>query len=87
MQTTSKTRRQALIGEAEEILGITCVESSGGRLAHWADETRAYYWITLDDLRTAIAMRGQDDVYSHWCAATGGREVSARTVAAEGWTR
>lgn len=75
---------QQIVKQAEEILGIKTTEI-GNRRAYRDDAMSAWYWVTLSDLRHArvVAAAHKSDVYSHWCAETSAREVSARTVARE----
>ena len=79
------TQTQQIVKKAEEILGISTVEI-GQRRAYYADETRTWYWVTVSDLRHAVAVAEahETDVYSNWCAETSVREVSERTIRREG---
>lgn len=65
---------------AESILGIE-ITVEGRRAAHYAPETGEAYWLTRDDLRYAAdcAREYPSDTYSHWCAGTGPRQMSAQT--------
>ena len=76
---TSEETMEKLIAEAERILGIEIREAPSGRHYYYAEETSAYYWVTAKDLRVAhkIAEQYPQDAYSHWCAGTTSREMSA----------
>ena len=78
--------KKKLIADAEDILGISICESAGGRLAYHAEETRLWYWLTTEDLEVAQSFKRAEDEsedepcdspYSHWCAATSGKEVKS----------
>ena len=81
----TKSQTQKIEERAEQILGISLV-SIGNRRAYYADETRTWYWVTVSDLRHAVAVAEahETDVYSNWCAETSVREVSERTIRREG---
>lgn len=80
--TTHHRRIEALASHASAALGIDiCV--TGHRAHYWADETRAAYWLTRQDLEYASDVLANpdtaDDAYSHWCAGTGARQMSVRS--------
>lgn len=82
MQTKNS---ESLAGQAEKILNISFTQV-GNRLAYYATETSEWYWITVADLREAIALSKSEDpdilrdIYSHWCSSTG-KVMSARSAA------
>lgn len=85
LPATSESTRK-LIARAESLLRIS-LTTIGTRHAYHADETRKWYWVTVQDMHDAVTMaRGMDetelrDLYSHWCGNCANREVSALTVA------
>jgi hypothetical protein len=77
-----------LLDDAKRILGIDIATSPSGRHYYYAAETRSYYWVTTSDLRYArkVGRAYPSDAYSHWCAGTGSREMSAASAKRLGLT-
>lgn len=75
-----------LAKSAAKILGIDIGVTDSGRAYYYAGETGQWLWLTAEDLRYAatVAEERSTDVYSHWCAGTSAREMSARSHRALG---